>query len=108
VAIHGPVRSRAKSPGLSDFYRKLYPRHYDAGFRVLFAASVAAGWAIGVVWELSDGAYALTYAFLAGGIMIVTAVFELPRIKPWRSYLGFCFGALAFTALILVAELLEV
>ena len=41
---------------------------------------------------------------VAGGLIIVTAIYELPRIKSWRPYAGFCAGAIAFTFLILVME----
>jgi Na+-transporting NADH:ubiquinone oxidoreductase subunit NqrB len=44
------------------------------------------------------------FALLAGGLMVVTAVFELPRVNSWRRYAGFCLGAIAFAALILVVE----
>jgi len=63
--------------GLDHFYRHLYPRLYDAGLRYLLAGTLCAGWVLGAIGELSDHVYALLFAFLGGGIMIVTAVFEL-------------------------------
>jgi hypothetical protein len=86
--------------GLDHFYRHLYPRLYDAGLRYMLAGALYTGWVFGAISELSDPVYALLFAFLAGGIMIITAVFELPRVKSWRQYAGFCAGAIVFSALI--------
>jgi hypothetical protein len=90
--------------GLDHFYRDLQPRIYDTPLRYALAGAIYAGWLLGVVGELSDLVYALLFALLAGGLMVVTAVFELPRINSWRRYAGFCLGAIAFAALILVVE----
>jgi hypothetical protein len=90
--------------GLDHFYRRLYPRLYDAGLRYLLGGALYAGWVFGAVGELSDPVYALLFTFLAGGIMIITAVFELPRVRSWRQYAGFCAGAIAFSSLIVVVE----
>ena len=93
--------------GLDHFYRRRYRRLYDAGLRYILALAVYFGWALGVVGEVSDPVYALWFAFLSGGIMIITAVFEVPRVQAWRQYAGFCGGAISFSALILLAEALK-
>ena len=90
--------------GLDHFYRDLQPRLYDTPLRYFLAGAIYIGWLLGIVAELPDLVYALLFALLAGGLMIVTAVFELPRIDSWRRYAGFCFGAIAFAALILFVE----
>ena len=86
--------------GLDHFYRHRYPRLYDAGLRYALAGALYAGWVFGAIGELSGPVYALLFTFLAGGIMIITVVFELPRVKSWRQYGGFCAGAIVFSALI--------
>lgn len=93
--------------GLDHFYRHLHPRLYDAGLRYALAGALYAGWIFGATSELSDPIYALLFTFLAGGIMIITAVFELPRVTSWRQYAGFCAGAIAFSALIVAVESLK-
>jgi hypothetical protein len=93
--------------GLDHFYRQLYPRFYDAAMRYVLTAATCAGWALGVVSELSDLVYAMWFSFLAGGLMIVTAIFELPRIRSWRPYAGFCVGAVGFSVLVLTVEALR-
>ncbi len=90
--------------GLDHFYRDLQPRLYDAPLRYILAGAIYGGWLLGVVGELPDLVYALVFALLAGGLMVVTAVFELPRVRSWRRYVSFCLGAIAFSALILVVE----
>ncbi len=86
--------------GLGHSHRRLYPRLYDAVLRYALAGALYAGWIFGAIGELSDPVYALLFTFLAGGIMIITAVFELPRVKSWRQYASFCAGAIVFSALI--------
>ena len=93
--------------GLDHFYRHLYPRFYDAIMRYVLAAAVSVGWALGVLIELSDLVYAMWFCFLAGGLMAVTIMFELPRIRTWRPYAGFCVGAVGFSALLLLVEALK-
>jgi hypothetical protein len=93
--------------GLGHFYRHRYPWLYDAGLRYVLAAALYAGWGFGAIGELSDRVYALLFTFLAGGIMIITVVFELPRVKSWRQYAGFCAGAIVFSALIVAVESLK-
>lgn len=90
--------------GLDHFFRDLYPRLYDTKLRYLLSGATYGGWMLGVVGELPDHIYALLFTFLAGGLMIVTAVFELPRVNSWRPYAGFCLGAIVFTALIVLAQ----
>lgn len=93
--------------GLGHFYRHRYPQLYDAGLRYVLAGALYAGWGFGAIGEVSDPLYALLFTFLAGGIMIITVVFELPRVKSWRQYAGFCAGAIVFSALIVVVEKLK-
>jgi hypothetical protein len=98
------IAMAAHVAGLDHLYRHLLPRFYDKVLRYLLAASIYLGLLFGFVGELSPAVYALIFSFLAGGLIIVTAIYELPRIKSWRPYAGFCAGAIAFTFLILVME----
>ena len=93
--------------GLGHFYRHRYPRLYDSGLRYMLAGALYGGWVLGVVAELSDPAYALLFTFLAGGIIGLTAVFEVPRVTSWRPYVRFCTGAMGFSALIVLVENLD-
>jgi hypothetical protein len=90
--------------GLDHFYRHMYPRLYDAGLRYGLAAALYGGWVLGVLGELPDETFALLFAFLAGGIIVISAMFELPRVKSWRPYVGFCAGAVGFSAMVLILE----
>jgi hypothetical protein len=90
--------------GLDHFYRDLQPRLFDTPLRYALAGAIYGGWLLGIVGELPDLVYALLFALLAGGLMVVTAVFELPRVNSARRYAGFCLGAIGFSALILVVE----
>jgi hypothetical protein len=101
------IAMAAHFTGLDHFYRHLYPRFYDAAMRYVLAATICAGWTMGVLGEISDLAYAMWFSFLAGGIMIVTAMFELPRVRAWRPYTGFCIGAVGFSALLLLVDALK-
>ena len=98
------VAMAAHFVGLDHFYRDLQPRIYDTPLRYALAVAIYAGWFLGIVAELPELLYALLFAFLAGGLMIVTAVFELPRINSWRRYAAFSLGAIAFALLILAVE----
>jgi hypothetical protein len=90
--------------GLDHFYRDLQPRLYDTPLRYALAVAIYGGWILGVVGELPDLIFALLFALLAGGLMVVTAVFELPRVNSWRRYAGFCIGAIVFAFLIVGVE----
>jgi hypothetical protein len=98
------VAMAAHFVGLDHHYRALYPRLYDAGLRFAFATAVYLGWAVGSFSELSEPIYALLFAFLAGGMIVLLFAHELPRVRTWRPYAGLCAGATAFTALLMLAE----
>ena len=90
--------------GLDHLFHHRYPRLYDSFERYLLAASLLLGWLLGWFVEMPDVLYAATFAFLAGGIIIVTIIFELPRVTSAKRYGSFCAGAAAFTLLVLVLE----
>ena len=62
------------------------------------------GWLVGVFFEMSDAAYALWFAYLAGGIVGAGVITELPRVKTRGAFFTFTAGAALFCALILLSE----
>ena len=80
------------------------PNYYDRSVRFMFVASVYIGWLTGVLMEVSDATLTLWFAFLAGGLIVVTTIHELPRIQSRRQYGAFVIGAGVFSALVLATE----
>jgi hypothetical protein len=93
--------------GLDHLFRRRYPTLYDDGVRYLLVATVYGGWLTGFLVEMSGALYAIWFAFLAGGIIIVTMIFELPRVIHPRRYIAFCAGAILFTLVVLLLEYLR-
>ena len=58
-----------------------------------------AGWVAGVALEISNINLELWYSFLAGGIIAVAAVYELPHVHTRRQYWAFVIGAGVFSAM---------
>jgi len=90
--------------GLDHLAHQRYPKLYDGALRYMLIATLLAGWLLGLLIEMSGVLYAATFAFLAGGIIIVTITFELPRVTSPRRYWSFCGGAAAFTLILLALE----
>jgi hypothetical protein len=86
--------------GLDYLTRGHFPRLYDSTLRYALAASVLAGWLTGVVLEISNASLELWYSFIAGGIIVVAAVYELPHIHTPRQYWAFLIGAGVFSLMI--------
>jgi hypothetical protein len=72
--------------------------------RFAFAAAVYAGWLIGFFGEISDSALAILFSFLAGGIIVLATVYEIPGIRSERQYRPFLAGAGIFSALMLAKD----
>ena len=90
--------------GLDHLFHRRYPRLYVGFERYLLTAGLLLGWLLGLFVEMPIVPYAATFAFLAGGIIIVTVIFELPRVTSAKRYWSFCGGAAAFTLAVLVLE----
>lgn len=90
--------------GLDHLVRHHYPKLYDGTERYLLVALLVLGWLLGVFIEFSGLLYAAVFAFLAGGIIVMTAIYELPRITSKRRYWSFCSGAAVFTLAIMALE----
>jgi len=90
--------------GLDALVRDHFPRLYDGTQRYAFAAAVFAGWVAGISLEISNASLDLWYSFLAGGIIVVAAVYELPHIHSRKQYWAFVAGAGLFSSLILLID----
>ena len=90
--------------GIDCLLRRNFQNLYDHMARFALAVSVYAGWLTGVVVEVADATLALFYSLLAGGIIVLAAVYELPHVRTRRQYLFFCIGAFAFSSLVLTME----
>lgn len=90
--------------GIDGLFREHFPNLYDRAARFVFAASVYAGWFAGAVIEISHATLALWFSFLAGGIIVIATVYELPQIRTARQYAFFCAGAFGFSVLVLAVE----
>ena len=90
--------------GIDCLLRDHFSNLYDRALRFAFTASLYAGWLTGVVVEISDATLALWFSFLAGGIIVVATVLELPKIRSPRQYTFFCAGACCFSVLVLAVE----
>jgi hypothetical protein len=93
--------------GVDHVVRHSLPRFYDSSLRYLFAAACFAGWLLGGVTNVSDFAFALTFSFIAGAILIVAFVYELPVVAGGRGYFQFAVGVAGFSVLLLVYEALS-
>jgi len=80
--------------------REHYKADYDCLGRWLLAAALAAGWLVGLGWEVPEAARAILVAFLAGGVILNVLKEELPQERESR-YWAFALGAAAYTALLL-------
>lgn len=87
--------------GLNHLTRDHFPGLYDGILRYAFTIAVLAGWIAGVMLEISNVTLELWYSFLAGGIIVVATVYELPHIRSYRQYLGFLIGTVFFSLMIL-------
>ena len=90
--------------GLNYANRELNPSAYDRYFRYLLLTSTVLGWLTGIYFELSDAAYALWFAYLAGGIVAVGVATDLPHVKSTRAFGAFAIGAVTYSVLILLIE----
>ncbi len=69
----------------------------------MLAAAVLAGWwAAGLLFEVSEAALAVLFAFLAGGVIMNVLKEELPEERESRFW-AFVLGAGLYTAILLAA-----
>lgn len=90
--------------GVDHTVREHYPSSYDKLFRYLLAAATFGGWLVGFVTTVPDTTFALAFSFLAGAVIIVAFVFELPVVLGGQRYWLFVAGVTGFSALLLIYE----
>ena len=89
--------------GVDSLVREHFQGLYDRTTRFLFTVGVYAGWLTGVLHEISDATFLIIYAFLAGGIIVIATVDELPGIRSLKQYLSFLCGVAVFSVLVLAS-----
>ena len=77
-----------------------HPDLYRRRARWVLSAATLGGWALGVMVEVSELAIGCLFAFVGGGIVLITLKEELPAERESR-LLPFLFGAALYTALVL-------
>lgn len=89
---------------VSDYslYKK-WPYPYDRWMKWLLTIGLFAGWALGVLVEVSPNAVAVWFAFLAG-VILFTTIGEKMVVEERGSFWPFSAGAAAFTGLLLILE----
>lgn len=92
MALHFLVNDRS--------LREHHKHRYRGVGRWVLAAAVLAGWALGVLTEISEAAVATLIAFLAGGVILNVLKEELPEERQSRFW-AFALGAALYTALLL-------
>lgn len=75
---------------------------YDRAGRWVLAAAIFAGWAVGILSEVSEAAIAVLFAFLAGGVVMNVLKEELPEERESRFW-AFALGAALYAAILLTA-----
>ena len=93
--------------GFDSLIHAHFPALYEQSARFTYGAGVYAGWVTGLVVEITDATLALFYSFLAGGIIVVATVYELPGIRSRKQYESFVIGAAVFSGLILAVDYFE-
>jgi len=75
---------------------------YDRAGRWVLAAAIFAGWAVGILSEVSEAAIAVLFAFLAGGVVMNVLKEELPEERESRFW-AFALGAALYAVILLAA-----
>ncbi|HEV2092161.1 MAG TPA: hypothetical protein VGR18_03235 [Rubrobacter sp.] len=88
---------------VNDFgLREDHKGAYERAGRWVLAAAVLAGWAVGLLFEISEAALAVLFAFLAGGVVMNVLKEELPEERESRFWV-FALGAALYSAVLLAA-----
>ena len=90
--------------GLDYLARGHFPKVYDDFIRYASAVAVLAGWVAGVALEITNASLDIGYSFIAGGIIVIAAVYELPHVHTQKQYWAFVVGAALFSLLIISVE----
>ena len=73
---------------------------YDRIGRWVLVAGIFAGWVVGLIFEVSEAAIAVLFAFLAGGVIMNVLKEELPEERKSRFWV-FALGAALYAAILL-------
>ena len=73
---------------------------YDRIGRWVLVAGIFAGWVVGLIFEVSEAAIAVLFAFLAGGVIMNVLKEELPEERKSRFW-AFALGAALYAAILL-------
>ena len=88
---------------VNDFgLREDHKGAYERTGRWVLAAAIFAGWAVGLLAEVSEAALAVLFAFLAGGVVMNVLKEELPEERESRFW-AFVLGAGLYAGVLLVA-----
>jgi hypothetical protein len=82
--------------------RKDHKGVYDRIGRWVLAVSIFLGWAIGLLFEISEAALGVLFGFLAGGVVMNVLKEELPEERE-SSFWAFALGAAAYAVVLLIA-----
>jgi hypothetical protein len=86
---------------VNDFgLREDHKGSYDRIGRWILATAIIAGWVVGLLFEVSEAAIAVLFAFLAGGVIMNVLKEELPQERKSRFW-AFAVGAGAYAAILL-------
>jgi hypothetical protein len=77
---------------------------YNRVVRHLLIGCTTLGWLGSLVYTISLPVFALGFAYIAGGIIAVGAISDLPRVNNGRAFIAFVAGALPYSALLLMLE----
>ncbi len=78
--------------------------NYDGVVRYLLIGFTTLGWLGGFLYTISEIVYALAFAYIAGGIVAVSAISDRARIRTSRDFLGFLAGVVLYSCVLLALE----
>jgi hypothetical protein len=90
--------------GLDHLARTAFTRLYDETLQGLCILALFAGWFTALAMPVQPEVLALDSSFLAGGIILVTTVSELPHVQTRRDFGAFSAGAVIVAGLLLILE----
>lgn len=90
--------------GLHHELMRERPLIYNNVVRYLLIGSTASGWLCGMFYTISQPVYALSFAYIAGGIVAAGAISDLPRVKTGSAFAVFLAGVLAYSFLLLAID----
>jgi hypothetical protein len=88
---------------VNDFGLREHHKHrYHAPGRWILALAILAGWALGVIAEVSEQAVIFLFAFVAGGVVLNVLKEELPEERKSRFW-AFALGCAVYASLVIIA-----